>query len=275
MSKVKRPNKGFTLVELLVVIGIIALLVSILLPALNKARAQARQIQCAARMRQISTAIMMYANENRSSFPPLMLSQGSNVNAGNRPTIFPAGGESYLVPYIAPGSQYVNGANKFQQSDLMTGDLFCCPDFDDTGIHTSGFTYRYNWFLGGGGQGNNAPLRPWKVTQVKDAARLALLAEGDAVQGGIGQSYMALVTEGSVNKPSNKYGHNPRYGIYLHMRKDTGRRYFSYWNNNPNNTVYSGITNVGYCDGSVRDSYPAPAFDNGWIDPNHVGETAW
>jgi prepilin-type N-terminal cleavage/methylation domain-containing protein len=69
-----RPNSidraGFTLVELLVVIGIIAVLISVLVPVLAGARARAQNVQCLSNLRQIAHAALMYANENHGWLPP-------------------------------------------------------------------------------------------------------------------------------------------------------------------------------------------------------------
>lgn len=65
----RKQIRGFTLVELLVVVGVIAVLISLLLPTLNRARQQALEVQCMSNMRQLVIAVDLYANENGGQMP--------------------------------------------------------------------------------------------------------------------------------------------------------------------------------------------------------------
>ena len=71
-------KSAFTLVELLVVIGIIALLISILLPALSKAQSVARQASCASNMHQLGLLVIVYATDNKGSLPPIVVACKDN-----------------------------------------------------------------------------------------------------------------------------------------------------------------------------------------------------
>ena len=87
-------RKAFTLVELLVVIGIIALLISVLIPALQKARQQAQLVACGAQLRQIGVLLATYAGENRGFYPPLAWT--SKTNSGGTAT-YTDGGSAELA----------------------------------------------------------------------------------------------------------------------------------------------------------------------------------
>src|SRR6188508_459744 len=76
-------RNGFTLVELLVVIGIIAVMISILLPVLGRVRESALRTNCTSNLRQIHNALQLYANSNRGFLPPKYELRKMTLNAAD------------------------------------------------------------------------------------------------------------------------------------------------------------------------------------------------
>jgi prepilin-type N-terminal cleavage/methylation domain-containing protein/prepilin-type processing-associated H-X9-DG protein len=117
-------TKGFTLVELLVVIGIIALLISILLPSLNRARETANRVKCASNMRQIGQAILLYSNDNKGAYPRTLYSNGSS-------TCTWATGANSSDPFASGALESYNDVSAAMFLLLRAGDItsevFTCP----------------------------------------------------------------------------------------------------------------------------------------------------
>src|SRR4051812_44563190 len=68
----KRRQSAFTLVELLVVCGIVAILIALIMPALNKARQQAKQVQCLSNLRQLNTLFQLYSQKYGGVIVPVL-----------------------------------------------------------------------------------------------------------------------------------------------------------------------------------------------------------
>ncbi|OHB55892.1 MAG: hypothetical protein A2Y12_04815 [Planctomycetes bacterium GWF2_42_9] len=101
MKNDKNVYRGFTLVELLVVISIIALLLSILMPALNKAREAGRRVVCGSNLKQVGLAIPLYVENNRGYFPTHRVTLNNN-------NLVPTNSFERLLPYLASTDQARN-----------------------------------------------------------------------------------------------------------------------------------------------------------------------
>ncbi len=125
MKRNGKESRGFTLVELLVVIGIIALLISILLPALNKARRSAATLQCGSNMRQIAMALLNYINDNKGKFPPALISAGdASAPIGLRDGWFWAAELMHQKYINAPNIYHAGSTTK----DAGQNSVFRCPE---------------------------------------------------------------------------------------------------------------------------------------------------
>ena len=153
MKKSVRPHAGFTLIELLVVIAIIAILAAILFPVFAQAREKARAISCVSNEKQMSTALLMYAQDYDETFPLWNQAawitdgpDGCNPNFdGNYQETSADLWDAKLVPYVKNGHPEIVAPDKHDYSGVWH-----CPDGElGNKYRTYGVSYGFAFDLPG------------------------------------------------------------------------------------------------------------------------------
>ncbi len=210
-------RSAFTLIELLVVISIIALLVSILLPSLNRAKGLARGAVCLTNVRRLALSGQFYLRDNNETFPPVRMKYNSDgstfVNQYGRTKPRWQWFMNSGIGAVIDPSPY--GGSGFGDSDTrtMTNDYFICPSLTGEYSHDiRNGAYGYNYqYLGDSrnvtsGVYTNFPVRESEISNAGQTVLLGDSRGGDADHGK--HSYTLDPPKLAASKGVSKFGPN-------------------------------------------------------------------
>jgi len=222
-------RRAFTLIELLVVIGIVAVLISLLVPAVNRAREQAKSVRCLSNLRQLAQAAAIYANAYQEYYPI-----------------------SQYHPGLVEWDFVTHSNGTITAGILWTGQtnlaVTQCPSFDRPSGNYPYTGYNYNTSYIGGGFNETTPIPTTYPNSIKPSVRF------DAVRR---PTEVALFGDGQWVNGSNKYMRAPLTMVGTNQGDNdasamrvAGTQGFRHMTR----------TNVVYCDGhaeSVSTAYPS------------------
>ncbi len=179
----KQIKKGFTLIELLVVISIIALLLSIMMPALNIAREQAKTTVCAVNMRSMGLALRMYEDNNDQKLPPQYLRLSPPAGTPREGYDTSVSGWLPWFTYLTHNADYAdsNGnpipvqLGKLHGPNLIDNpEIFYCPSqgFKGTSKHFGKLYYTYDYYTADGPWASYIPTAGYQPGQINTRIRL-------------------------------------------------------------------------------------------------------